>query len=93
MRFTPQQLDNMWKRGLGDIICDCTQVRWTREDAFRLDSRWIKCGQHDKLDMRLFVGDYGGSSHPHVEVKAARVERVEEEEEAFESVTPLSIDF
>jgi len=41
-------------------MCDCTKMHWMREDPFHLDSPWMKCGAHDKLDMHLFFGEGGG---------------------------------
>lgn len=55
LRFTPRQLDNLVGRTLGDILCDNTDLVWMRTDAFFLDTKWLKCGNHNKLDMGLFL--------------------------------------
>ena len=53
--FTNKQLDHIVRRRLSDIYCDNLPLEKVREDAFLLNSEWIKCGQHRRLDLDLFL--------------------------------------
>lgn len=52
--FTVDQLKNIRKRNLGDIICDNTKLRTVKENVFLSFSPQLECGNHHKLDLELF---------------------------------------
>ena len=60
--FTDAQLGNLRSRGLGDILCDNTDLMQASDNVFEAPQEiaWMRqCNQKNKLDISLFVHDNG----------------------------------
>lgn len=53
--FTVGQQQNILRRNLGDIICDNTNIANVRDNVFMAGSAPLRCGDHAKLDIDLFL--------------------------------------
>ncbi len=54
-RFSPAQLESLFVRSMGDILCDNSDVAWMRKKVFLMDSHWLRCGHHNRLELGLFL--------------------------------------
>ena len=55
--FNDQQLAAISSRGLGDVICDNTQIPKITQNPFLAGGEPVQCGQHQKLDIQLFADE------------------------------------
>lgn len=53
--FSDEQLANLRLRNLGDIICDTTDIPEVRDNVFLQRCGVKSCGNHNKLNIRLFL--------------------------------------
>ncbi len=55
LRFSPEQVLHLMRRGLGDVVCDNTRLSRVPKDAFLADSRLLECGRHNELDVEFLL--------------------------------------
>ncbi len=61
--FDRDQMENIRRRGLADVLCDNTKLLAVSADPFLLDdSALVTCGDHVRLDFRLFSDEYESTS-------------------------------